>query len=481
MTRPPRIRPESLRDHAEPARVNRVWRRLERRLAVGAAAGGGAQEHARRSRLVVLGVATAAVVASFGAGIVLGRKIESRPAPSAAGPVAPLEGTSEQSPALFAAGTMRQAYDLPGGGRLVVSPGGIVERVSQSAGGVAVRLVRGEAELSTDGGASEPARISMLVGGASVSTEDGVVRVRTDGDTADLEVLSGSAEITSPDPEVGLRTTTVRERERLTVPTRVAVTRVPPTELTTPPLPPRPVPVKIAREPALGEREPAPTVDAVPPTTWQQLCLAADFAGVLKELQANAIDVGKVTNARDLLCIADATRANDSTRRLALERAVHDRSDPQVASLAAWKLATLLEQSGEHGQAAKYYQAYRDLSPGGALAEDALCNLIEAEDRAGHRDEAMRLGQRYLADHATGGCRARVAQMLLRLAAERAKDDGKGTDGGGPKTDGSAKPGDAPAPSGSASQPAPSASVSASASAKPGEPPAGTGSPPQAP
>ncbi|MCC6521195.1 MAG: hypothetical protein IT373_00905 [Polyangiaceae bacterium] len=480
MTRPPRIRPESLRDHAEPARVNRVWRRLERRLAVGAAAGGGAEAHGWRSRRLLLGVATAAVVASFGAGIVLGRKIESHPAPSAAGPVAPLEGTSEQRPALFAAGTLKMAYDLPGGGSMKVSPGGIVERVSQSAGGVTLRLVRGQAELATDGSAAEPTRISMLVGGASVSTEDGVVRVRTDGDTADLEVLSGSAEIASPDPEVGLRTTTVREHERLTIPTRVAVTRVPPTELTTPPLPPRPLPVKIAREPVPGE--PAPTATAEPPATWQQLCMADDFAGVLKQLQANAIDIAKVTSARDLLCIADATRfANDSTPRQALERAVNDRSDPQVASLAAWKLAALLEQSGEHGQAAKYYQAYRDLSPGGALAEDALCNLIEAEDRAGHRDEAMRLGQKYLADHATGGCRARVAQMLLRLAAERAKDDGKGNDGAAPKTDGSAKPGDAPAPSGSASQPAPSASASASASARPGEPPAGTATPPKAP
>ena len=469
MTRPPRISPSLLRDQADPARVDRVWRRLERRLSLADPASD-AGRSSQRSRAAHVGLAAAAVAASFAGGVLVGRALEpSRPLPQTAGTI---QGDDYESgtPAILVAGTLPVHYSLPGGSGVVVSPASIAEPVTHGTGGLTWRLLRGELEMST--GVGGGGRLSVLVGGASVSTDGGTIRVRADGDMAEVEVLEGMAEVAAPDAELGLRLDVLRAKERRRVPVRVRTASIE-REPLSPPLSPS---IHVAvREPAEDEAAPPPPPPAAP--DWRQRCQAGEYDLVAKDLMEQYGSVGAAVqaaaSAADLTCYGWALRGSDAAAaELALQRLVREFPNDPNASLAAYSLATMYSRAGNAERAAFYFQENRRLSPGGGLAEDALCNRIEAEERAGNKEEATRLAREYLADHPEGECRGKVEQLLQRLGNEVAADAGDATtmydDGPDPSASASASASTVSAPSTSApvdGGAAPSTSAASSAPA----------------
>ncbi|MBW2524736.1 MAG: FecR domain-containing protein, partial [Deltaproteobacteria bacterium] len=191
---------EHLRDHGDPERIERGWSRLEAQLPLITGGRRGRTRHADRW----LWLSAAAVL-----GFVLGVGADRWLAPDSSAPTArraALTPADDQGPQqVFAAGETRRRYPLPGGGFLSLAPGTIVDTVTRDGRGLTLRLVRGEASMSTqtDAGQGRSTPLSMMVGDAQVYTSSGNVRVRKSGETAELEVLHGSARIASPDLDLG--------------------------------------------------------------------------------------------------------------------------------------------------------------------------------------------------------------------------------------------------------------------------------------
>lgn len=469
----PLIRPEHLRDHADEARVERIWARLERNLPL--APHGRAVAAMRAPRWAAL-CAAAAIggLVTFGVEQLAGHRSRHDDGR------APLLAASDSAPTVvFAAGTNRRDYALPGGGRISVMPGTIVDTVSSDARGLTLRLVRGEASVSTTGagGAGRATPLAMLVGNAEITTALGDLHLRHRGDLADFEVLGGSAEVTSPDAELGLRKTMLRSNQVLTVPLRLRTAEV---------VPPS-TPVRLHNGPTRDD-EPQVSVSPVlplPPAApgWRDYCAAGDFSAALDLLRqepgGGQTAITAAQGAGDLDCISYAYRARGGDRTVAvqaLERMVADFPSSAYATNALFQLARLYEQAGKLDKARSYYERYRSLSPDGVLAEDALCQAILAAGKAGEREAVTRLAQEYRTQYPDGPCEV---EDIERLVAETAAPDAGATDGGagrpgaspdaGPYDDGPAAP-NAPLGRPGAAAPTPSAA-----------PGGGTGNPGSAP
>ncbi|MCA9623411.1 MAG: hypothetical protein KC731_30530, partial [Myxococcales bacterium] len=206
------IAPQSLRDHGTPERVDRIWERLERNLSLDEAPAPAAT--ARRWPIVSL-----AAAASFALGVgVTAWAIGDRTPTSVV--MAPAETMSPTD--VFAAGSAPRSYPLQGGGTLTLEPGTIVDTVERRGDTLTLRLIRGEATVST---ATTSSQIALLVGGAELHPA-GQMRVRHDGDTAYLRVLDGSASVRAPDAERGEQSLVLGPDQEATVPVRVVTASV---------------------------------------------------------------------------------------------------------------------------------------------------------------------------------------------------------------------------------------------------------------
>ncbi|MBI4701918.1 MAG: hypothetical protein HY744_12335 [Deltaproteobacteria bacterium] len=436
----PIIVPEDLRDHGDEARVARVWARLEPSLA---AAGPHRGAGRRAAGWPVLCAAAAALVLGVG----IGRW--SAPRAEGSGGASLLAEPEPGPGAVFAAGTQEMSYALPGGGILTVAPGSIVDAVGSGGDGLVLRLVRGEVSLSTAsaGGERRATRLALLVGQARVSTAAGSVRVRLDGDAALFRVTDGSAELSVPDAELGVRHGVLGANEQLTVPVALRASRLEPS----PHSPDRPPPLAHRAAP------PVPLVEQA--GDWRGRCQAFDYAGAQQILKGQpgglAGAAAAAGNAGDLMCIADAARARGGDAAAAMQalgRVVTEFPDSQLAFLAAQSLAQMHAKAGRADEELRYLRRYWDLSPTGDSAQDALCTLIAAEDRAGNANEVQRLAQQYRAQYPDGPCLEQIDRLLAEIAAKAPAPDGSAP--AGPPT-GQGDGGTEPGPEGQPAPPAP--------------------------
>jgi hypothetical protein len=426
----PRIDRDVLRNHDDPALIDRVWERLDGGLNAEAPPHAARTALWGRDRPNAIGylrsgrrwpLAMAAAAAGFAAGVGLSDTLSDSGTPR---PPVVMPADDEGSREVFAAGRSQQRYPLPGGGLLELQPGSIVDTVRQGRDGLTLRLVRGEATLTTrtaEAGARKT-RLALLIGGAEITTAAGSMQVRLDGATADLRVLDGSADVTAPDPDEGMKHTILGPNQRATVPVRVVTARV-----TSPEMGP-------SAPSSVDEPLEEPTEDVVPdetPTTpaWVAACDQDDYQLAVellnREPSGPAAALANVTNPRLLICIGSGHQANkDSTSAKAiLSRVVTDYSEDSYASLAAAELERIHRREGDKKRAQEYAELRRLLDKAKVLpeSEDELCKLIQDEAAAGNAEAVVTLGEKYRSEYPDGECRDNVERLISVAEAQRAQ------------------------------------------------------------
>jgi len=436
----PSIRPNDLRDHADSARIDRIWDRLEHDLSTRA-------PDKPRSASTMFALAAAAVVV-FGAGIGVGWKLhpERGEAPIHATPF-----DNGSIPSVLAAGRQAAKYDLPGGGTLTLSPGATVEIDRDEQKTLTLRLLRGEASaFTTNDGKS--AEIALIVEDARVLARPGSeVFVRRNSSDIDVRVASGSAELVWPS---GSRELSTGERIE-SVPMRVLlapVTQADPVD-DDDPRPHRTTTLPQPRELASLPRGIETPMVTIAPPDWRSRYNAGELAQALDLLRQSPGGIeGAIMNARnaaELTAISDIARAKGGDPAAALSALTQlvDRfpSDP-YAEIAAYTLGGMYEKMGQADQAQKYFERARSLK--GVLAEDALCKQIRAEHRAGRKDEAKRMAQEYVNKYPDGRCKEDVERAMS--GEELPREEPEATPDAGAADAASIAP---PAPSSSAATP----------------------------
>ncbi len=396
----PKFAPNDLRDHAEPERIDRIWNRLEQNL-------GGLKDAPQRKSSGAWVTLLAATLSAFGIGIGVGKvlwKESAAPLPQAV--ASPDTATFVD---VLAAGSQERTLPLPGGGHITLSPETTVELERAANGSLTLRLVRGEAEVDTASLAKSP-ELAIVAGEASLSPSGpSHVRVRRNQDDLDVTVNNGSARLSSP---AGSRELVRGDRVQ-SVPLRTDVATAP-----TGALKPRLVLPMIRRpnEPAIAPETPEAAV--VSANDWRGRLRENDYAGALDLLQKQpgglngAIAASK--SATELMTISDIARkgGQQAAAISALTRVVDSFPSDPNAQVAAFVLGQMYEKAGQTALAQTFYDKARSLSPEGALAEDALCKKIQAEHRAAHKDEAVRLGNEYLNKYPNGPCKEIVLGIL---------------------------------------------------------------------
>lgn len=427
----PPIQPSDLRDVASEERVDRIWSRLEQDLASVRVRPAG-----RATRTVVW--AAAATFVAFGAGLASGRVVWHEPQ---AGPSAVAAAHDRTEIDVFAAGSQERTYALPGGGRVTLQPGSMVELEHGSGSDVRLRLLSGQASLDT--AQAGQGALAIVSGEATVATDpDSVVQVQMRDDNIDVRVASGSAQVSSP---AGRRA--LRRGERMDgVPTRVttsAVNQQPVVHVASTPGPT----AHVARSDASA----APAAQVAVAPGWHELHREAKFDEALALLKAQpggiagAIDSAK--SAGELMIISDLARwkGGDTAQGF---RALQIVADAYPSTQQGQTAAYLLGKHYETTQPdlAKKYLA---LAQKGVLSEDAICAQMRQAQNAGNKDEAAARATEYLGAYPNGRCKDDANRIL----------SGGDADGDGEPSGSDGDP-SAPAPSASAS-----ASVSASAPA----------------
>lgn len=419
----PKIAPNDLRDHADEARVARVWDRLEQDLT-------GMREAPQQRSSGLVAVLLAATMAAFGGGLVVGKALWSEP--KGATPTAIASSDESVFLDVLAAGSHERTVPLPGGGHITLSPDTTVEVERASDGSLTLRLVRGEASVDTDRIARPD--LAIVAGDARLSANSGSrVRVRRNQDDMDVAVSDGTVRLTSPagSRELG------RGDRASAVPIRADVA-IAPTGVVRPRLP---APMRRSSEDPTNEAPPEAVVAA---PDWRARLKENDFTGALTLLrqQPGGLD-GAITAAKsatELMQISDLARKGGErgAALTALSRVVDSFPGDPNAQVAAFLLGKMYEEAGQRALAQTYFDKSRSLSPEGALAEDALCKKIQAENTAAHKDEAARLGKEYLGKYPNGPCKEIVESILA---------------GGDPPTEDEAPPAPEAVPEAGAPQP----------------------------
>ena len=431
----PHIQPSVLRDVASEERVDRIWNRLEQDLATARVRPAG-----RATRTVVW--AAAATFVAFGAGLASGRVVWHEPQ---AGPSAVAAAHDRTETDVFAAGSQERTYALPGGGRITLQPGSMIEMEHGSGSDLRLRLLSGQASLDT--AQAGQGALAIVSGEATVATApDSVVQVQKRDDNIDVRVASGSAQVSSP---AGTRA--LRRGERMDgVPTRVTTSAVNQ----------RPV-VHVASTPgptahvARSDASAAPAAQVAVAPGWRELHkdLKWDEALALLKAQpggiAGAIDSAK--SAGELMIISDLARWKGGETAQGF-RALQIVADTYPSTQQGQTAAYLLGKHYETTQPdlAKKYLALA--AQKGVLSEDAICAQMRQAQNAGNKDEAAARATEYLGAYPNGRCKDDANRIL----------SGGDADGDGEPSGADAAP----------SAPAPSASSSAASSSAPAENPA---------
>jgi ferric-dicitrate binding protein FerR (iron transport regulator) len=400
----PRIDPAALRDHADEARVERVWERVEHDVAARLERVGPLAYRGRRSTLAY--VAIAAALGAFGAGLWVGKVTSDRKGLVAGAPlVTPAMDKSRVE--VLAAGTQLRAFPLEGGGRLTLSPGATAE-VERTGGEVTVSLLQGEAAI--DAGRQ---RLAVVAGAARINTQAGsVLSVARNADDIDVKVEDGTVSLTSP---AGKQELGKGERASA-VPIRALVANAP---------------IDAARPdgrrgPSLPARLPASPRGAAVKGPVQPEWLAhypGDEDGALQLLRKQGVDkaISGARTAAELMAIANIMRGKgrDPAAEIhAWDRLLQGFPKDQRASLAADRLASIYEARGEMGRAQEFRDKVRPLAQNANTGSDSLfCELIRREP---DKTKAALMAKEYLNNYPDGECRDDFERLVQAGAADPA-------------------------------------------------------------
>ena len=409
----PRIDSAALRDHADDARVERVWDRIEHDLHSRVDRWGpngfeAWSSRGRRSTLVY--AAIAATFAAFGGGLLLGKATWDRKLTSEA-PVVAAISSEKSTVEVLAAGTQLRTFPLAGGGQITLSPGATVE-VERTGSALTLALLQGEAVIDT---AARKA-VAITAGEARLNTQAGsVLSVRRNQDDADVNVTSGTVSITSA---LGV-TQELGKGDRIQVPIHAAVASAPihaaPHRM-----------AMLPRRPALPS---AITPKGANVPEWLVRYGANDFDGalaLLKKQDVNAM-IESAKSARELMEIRDVMRmrgGDPASAIRALSRVVGSFPNDALAYAAAVNLASMNEDMGQHGKALEYRDLANKLAPNSGRAADALfCESLKDQMRTlGDKSKAAELAKEYLAKYPDGTCHEEFERMLQGDPAAPAAD-----------------------------------------------------------
>jgi hypothetical protein len=398
----PRIAPADLRDHAEEARLDRVWARIDADLP--------AVAPVASRRPVFAYLAIAAAFTAFAGGIVVGKAAFR--APILAAEIAPVQATERTTVDVLAAGSEGRSFALPGGGQLMLQPGATVE-IEHAGGDLTLKLLQGAASVDTVG-TQVGAGLMIVAGEARLNTQAGsVVNVTRNQDDLDVSVSDGSVSITSPAGEKKLG----RNGREDHVPLHAAVAVASPTA---PPVIHGPRIAHASRPIAAHPIKSLPVAGS----GWFARYEANDFDGALALLRQEPGGIpGAISSAHsagELMAISTLARSKggDPGAGMSALRTVVDRfPNDEQAQGAAYSLAGMLQASGKRAEATSYLDRAKNLN--GPFAEAALCLRIKDELRTGHKDEAIRQANEYVAKYPDGRCKDEVELAL-------ASDDGAG-------------------------------------------------------
>lgn len=392
----PRIDPDDLLDHADPARVERIWERIEHDLATHPERLGASGFEAARGRSTLVYLAIAAAFAAFGAGLWVGKVTWHSPGEAPA-PVASAE-LPKSHVVVLAAGTQLTTHTLEDGTRLTLSPGSTVE-VERAGATLTIALLQGEASIDTTG-LGEHNGVALVAAEARVSTQAGsLFSARRDQDDIDVSVTDGTVRLTSP-----AGTQLLGKGDRVSaVPIHATASasasdskparRYPVMPLRRPS--PQPADVQVPGQPAWVARYPSDEEGALRMLHKQGVDKAIDVAGSAAELQTIA-DLMR-HKGRDE---AAAVRAS----RQLVERFPGD----QHAFHAANFLVDYYQRQGN----ADLAKQYRDQSRALAMMADALfCNLIVGE---ADKTKAKSMMLEYLSKYPNGQCHAQFKEATQR-------------------------------------------------------------------
>ena len=385
----PIIAPGNLRDHADEARIDRIWGRLEHDLT------GVEPAPARRGGVSFLLVAAAA--GAFGGGLFVGKTVWQGDAPAAIPTIAVSDRSTTD---VYATGSEPRSFLLPGGGKLELEAGATVEVERTGAGALTLRLVHGAASIDT--AAAAEGALAIVAGEARLDTKPGaVVRVeRQPDDHLGVRVDGGSVDLSSPDGDQKKLSSGMRETVRTRAIVAVAPTaerpRLPAPMLTASgPVSPIEVPVAVAAPPAAND--------------WFAQYQAGNWDEALKLLQQGGVDVAiaQAKNAAELMAIADCGGQKGPVAIKAYQRVLERfPGDTNYVGIAARKLSEIYEKSDP--ELARKYLA-RATASQTVAGEDALCRQIRAVK---NKEEAARLASEYVAKYPDGQCKDDADRLL---------------------------------------------------------------------
>ncbi len=396
----PRIDPDALRDHADEARIERVWERVERDLA-SRPRGLDGFDGGRSRRSTFAYVAVAAAFGAFGAGLLAGKVTWGGRAPETlvASPVPAIEKSEVD---VLAAGSQPRSYPLRGGGQLTLLPGATVE-VERSGEELTLKLVQGGASIETAGRRA----LAVLAGEAQINAAAGsTFNVTRNADDLDVGVDVGSVSVSSPAGAQQLA-----RGERAAVPIHAAVASS------------APVSAKPRRSPALSHQRPegpkvAPKGANVP--EWLARHNALDDEGalvLLRKQDVNAL-IASSKSAAELDAIAEIMRSkgrDPSAEIRACERLVQDFPHDQHATLAASRLADIYQARGESARAKSYKDKQATLAQSATTGAGSLfCDAIR---RQPDKTKAALLAKEYLEKYPDGDCRDEFEQRYASPSA----------------------------------------------------------------
>jgi ferric-dicitrate binding protein FerR (iron transport regulator) len=407
----PRIDPAALRDHADDARVDRVWERIERDMASRAPVVSPRVQGRSYAYLAI-----AAALGAFAAGLWVGKGMGDKRGPSVAEtPIAaPIEKSRVE---VLAAGSQARTFPLDGGARLTLSPGATVE-VERVSGALTVKLLQGEATI--DNTIAPKNALAVVAGDARLNTQAGsaLTVTRHDNDL-DVRVDNGSVSISSPKGDLQLG-----KNERASVPLRTAVSSVQQNA--------EPRRNQAQRPRGKPAQKGVHLPKGVAVSEWLARYGEGDTEGaaaILQKQDVNAV-IAQAKSAFELNVIAELMREksrNTGAAMHALQRIVDSFPNDQQAYSAALQLASMYEASGQAEKGKEYRALTNKLAQNTGQAADALfCNSIKDQMRADpDKTHAAALAKEYLDKYPNGACRNDFEPLLSPPSdASGAIDDG---------------------------------------------------------
>ncbi|MBL8739941.1 MAG: FecR domain-containing protein [Myxococcales bacterium] len=414
MSRLPRISPDDLRSHADDARVERIWQRVQPELPV------------RLNRPRSLGrsmMLAAAALSAFGVGLVAGRSTVERSDVETAVVRAPDDAPLAD---VFAAGSNARSFMLPRGAKLSLEPASLVELVEVADGSITLTLLQGNA--SVDATTAEGS-FFVLAGEARVSAPAGSSMSLARGESdIDVVVASGAVEVFSP----AGRHLVKRGQALAHVPTLTKVSERGDIE-------PAEEPVRVAMVPrqrehgmaAQRQSDPSPTgpadpvvAPAVEPAapSWLALVSSNKYDEALEVIEKGPGLEATIKNAQsaaELMALSDIAGSKRPALRIrALHRVADDFASDPSAPAAAFYLSRIYEAT-DKVLAAKYREKTKQAA---ALNELAICSELKSISTGTDAELAIAVqkASEYLATYPKGSC-VEDASSILEDAVSKPK------------------------------------------------------------